>query len=92
MIIKKENQDFDVKPGETFYVNSGFTSRLMKFKACLITHKETQQKEEEDLSYKLDADRWNLLEATIVRIMKTRKRLEHNELVSETMRIVNGIF
>lgn len=92
IILKKENQEFNARSGETFYVNESFSSRLLKFKACLINHKETQQKEEEDISNKLDADRKNLLEATIVRIMKTRKRIEHNELVSETMRIVNQIF
>jgi cullin 3 len=92
IILKKENQEFNAKPGETFYVNDGFVSRLLKFKAALINHKETVQKEEEDISSKLDADRRNLLEATIVRILKTRKTITHSELVSETMRIVNNIF
>lgn len=33
--------------------------------------KENQKKETEDLTFKTDADRRNLLEATIVKIMKT---------------------
>jgi hypothetical protein len=39
---------------------------LLKFKALLLNQKESQKKEEDDISCKLDADRKNLMEATIV--------------------------
>jgi cullin 3 len=32
------------------------------------------------------------MEATIVWIMKTRKWIDHNELISEVLRIVSGVF
>jgi len=52
--------------------------------------KENQKKETEDLTFKTDADRRNLLEATIVKIMKTWKWLEHNELIGEVIRLVSN--
>lgn len=58
----------------------------------LLNQKESQKKEEDDISCKLDADRKNLMEATIVWIMKTRKWIDHNELISEVLRIVSGVF
>ena len=62
---------------------------MLKFKALLITTKENQKKEQDDITFKTDADRRNLLEATIVKIMKTWKWLEHNELIGEVIRLVS---
>lgn len=50
------------------------------------------KKEEEEISQRLSDDRKDLIEATIVRIMKSRKSCIHNDLISEVMKITSEIF
>lgn len=93
MIVKETpDEEIDVKPSDVLIINDSFNSRLIKFKAPLINTKDNQKKETQDITFKTEADRWNLLEATIVKIMKTWKWLEHNELISEVMRLVSNNF
>lgn len=37
----------------------------------------------------MDEDRRHMVEATIVKVMKTRRRLDHNTLVAETVKILS---
>jgi len=72
MLVKQTPDDIlDVKPTDVLIVNEHFTTRLIKFKAPLINSKEQIKKETEDITFKTDSDRRNLLEATIVKIMKS---------------------
>ena len=40
--------------------------------------KETKMQEKTEIAEKVDEDRRHLVEATIVKVMKTRRKLEHN--------------
>ena len=51
--------------------------------------KETKVIEKNDISEKVDEDRRHMVEATIVKVMKTRRKLDHNQLVAETSRILS---
>ena len=44
--------------------------------------------EKNDVSEKVDEDRRHMVEASIVKVMKTRRRLEHNALIVETSKIL----
>jgi cullin 3 len=57
----------------------------------LIVLKETSD-ESVTLPSTVEAERKLLLEATIVRVMKTRKTLNHNQLVEEITRQVSNRF
>lgn len=93
IIVKQTpDEEADVKAQDILIINESFNSWLIKFKAPLMNTKENQKKETEDITFKTDADWRNLLEATIVKIMKTRKRLEHNELIGEVIRLVSNQF
>jgi cullin 3 len=41
---------------------------------------------------KVDEDRRHMVEAMIVKVMKTRRKLEHNALVAETTKILSQKF
>ena len=44
--------------------------------------------EKNDVSEKVDEDRRHMVEASIVKVMKTRRRIDHNTLVVETSKIL----
>lgn len=44
------------------------------------------------MSEKVDEDRRHMVEATIVKVMKTRRRIEHNALITECTKILSNKF
>ncbi|XP_046919224.2 cullin 2 [Dermatophagoides farinae] len=68
-----------------FLLNKNFASKRMKFKINVPPPKEIQQKEAEQQNASVEEDRKMFLQAAIVRIMKTRKRLRHNALIEEVI-------
>jgi cullin 1 len=64
---------------DSFSINETFTSQLKKVKLPLPALEEFFSKE------KVIEDRSIAIEAAIVRIMKSRKQLEHNALVQEVI-------
>jgi cullin 1 len=65
------------KDEDVFSVNSTFSSKSLRFKLLmpvLTVHKSNQN---------IDKEREHVIEACIVRIMKARKTLPHNELMSD---------
>lgn len=65
------------------YKSKKFKQNIMNFKA---KNKENVRKEEKE---KIHFDRNLIIQSAIVRIMKTRKTLEHNQLVSQTVSLVD---
>jgi cullin-4 len=85
-IERKEIADTDI-----FYFNEKFTSKKVRIKINQIQLKETrveQQKTQEAVFQ----DRIGQVDAALVRIMKTRKTLHHNDLVTEVINILRFPF
>jgi cullin 3 len=91
-LLTKSTPEFSLSPGDVLALNPDFKSRLMKFKIPLLSAKDQVGKETTKINENLSEDRRHMVEATIVRIMKTRKRLDHNELITEVLKIVSEIF
>ncbi|KAJ3257177.1 hypothetical protein HK103_004875 [Boothiomyces macroporosus] len=80
-------QTLSLAQDDTFQFNTQFTSPLSKIKILTISSAEnaTDKQERQQTLDKVNEDRKHQIEASIVRIMKSRKTLEHNVLVSQVI-------
>jgi len=64
----------------------GYTNKRTKLRITSALQKETPQEVEQTVN-SVEDDRKTYLQAAIVRIMKSRKILRHNQLVNEVSKI-----
>ncbi|KAI1393955.1 Cullin-domain-containing protein [Hypoxylon trugodes] len=78
-------------PGKTFDLNYDFKSK--KIRVNLNVGTKTEQKQEEaDTNKTIEEDRQLVLQSAIVRIMKARKKMKHNQLVGECINQIKSRF
>lgn len=82
-ILIKTPKSKEIEASHTFAVNDSFTSRLHRVKIQSVAAKGESEPERKETRSKVDEDRKHEIEAAIVRIMKARKRMQHNVLVAE---------
>ncbi|XP_047105774.1 cullin-3 [Schistocerca piceifrons] len=82
-VLIKNPKTKDIEPNHLFYVNDSFTSKLHRVKIQTVAAKGESEPERRETRNKVDEDRKHEIEAAIVRIMKARKRMTHNVLVTE---------
>lgn len=82
-ILTKKPIAKEILPTDTFGVNNSFTSKLFRVKINTVSAKGESDPERQETRVKVDDDRKHEIEAAIVRIMKSRKNMQHNLLVSE---------
>ena len=78
-LLKKSNNDNVISSNETFYINDDFKHDIKRIKlSCPSLDIKNNVKEN-----KVNIDRVQLIDSVIVRLLKSRKTLEHNILISE---------
>lgn len=82
-ILIKNPKTKEIESSHEFYVNDSFTSKLHRVKIQTVAAKGESEPERRETRNKVDEDRKHEIEAAIVRIMKSRKRMAHNILVTE---------
>ncbi|XP_063913402.1 cullin-3 isoform X2 [Zophobas morio] len=82
-ILIKNPKTKEIESNHEFYVNDSFTSKLHRVKIQTVAAKGESEPERRETRNKVDEDRKHEIEAAIVRIMKSRKRMPHNILVTE---------
>uniref|UniRef100_A0A670Z3C9 Cullin-4B n=1 Tax=Pseudonaja textilis TaxID=8673 RepID=A0A670Z3C9_PSETE len=81
-VLAKGPKGKDVEDGDKFTCNDDFRHKLFRIKINQIQMKETVE-EQASTTERVFQDRQYQIDAAIVRIMKMRKTLTHNLLVSE---------
>ncbi|KAJ8309854.1 hypothetical protein KUTeg_011719 [Tegillarca granosa] len=81
-VLQKSPKGKDIEDGDKFTFNDDFKHKLFRIKINQIQMKETQE-ENTSTTERVFQDRQYQVDAAIVRIMKTRKTLSHNLLISE---------
>jgi|MDTE01.2.fsa_nt_gb cullin 3 len=106
-LLVKDSKVKGISETDSFAFNKAFQSKQSHVKIPMIALKEVTGADDngslndngdgngsngQSISAAVEKDRAILVEASIVRIMKTRKTMMHNELLAEVVRQVSGRF
>jgi len=88
-ILLKEPRTKNFAPDDVFSFNAQFKSKLIRVKVKPVSDAENQRIV---IKTKVAEDRKLLIEAAVVRVMKARNRVNHNNLVSEVIQQLSSRF
>ncbi|KAJ2485741.1 hypothetical protein EV174_001529 [Coemansia sp. RSA 2320] len=86
-ILNKTPKSRDVSPSDIFTFNTEFKAPQYRIRVPVVSARSSVESEKEKAASQaaIGQERMYLIEATIVRIMKTRKQMVHDALVNETI-------
>jgi len=92
-ILVKTPKSKEIEPSHSFQINDSFSSAFHRIKIQQASARQGEaEPERNETRKKVDEDRKHEIEACIVRIMKSRKQLNHNQLVTEVVEQLNKRF
>lgn len=91
-LLSKTPNTKDFSSSDTYSLNPSFKQNMHKIRIPVAHAKENKSAEKQEVSDKVDEDRRHMVEATIVKVMKTRRRIEHNGLLTECTKILSQKF
>ncbi|KAL8823898.1 MAG: hypothetical protein Q9170_008294 [Blastenia crenularia] len=93
-ILVKEPMSKDVKRDDKFYFNEKFTSQFQRIKVGVVAsgNKVEDRDERQETEKRIDLERGQTIEAAIVRTMKQRKELKHQQLITEVIQQLSSRF
>ena len=95
-VLRKEPMSKDIKPTDKFLFNEDFTSQFLKIKVNVVAggggNRIENQDERRKTQERTERERGIVIEAAIVRIMKSRKSLSHSQLMTETLAQISSRF
>jgi hypothetical protein len=86
-LLNKQSRGKVLEENEPLTVNADFQCRNIRVNFIPKRPKQSDEDKKED-DVQVTQERKHVLDAVIVRIMKARKTLRHQELISESMRQV----
>jgi cullin-4 len=84
--LRKTPAGREIDAADTFVINAKFTHALYQVKINQVQLKETKE-ENKETHERVAQDRELETQAAIVRIMKSKQRVGHNELMSEVINV-----
>ncbi|KAL8873596.1 MAG: hypothetical protein Q9174_000962 [Haloplaca sp. 1 TL-2023] len=93
-ILVKEPMSKDVRKDDKFYFNEKFTSPFQRIKIGVVAsgNKVEDRDERKETEERVDLERGQTVEAAIVRTMKQRKELKHQQLITEVIQQLSARF
>ncbi|ROV96544.1 hypothetical protein VMCG_07757 [Cytospora schulzeri] len=93
-VLLKEPMTKTIKPDDRFTYNNSFISKQVKIRAPIVSaHSKVEGDDErKETEKKNDQSRLAIVDAAIVRIMKARKELAHNLLITEVVNVLSSRF
>ncbi|KAK3260197.1 Cullin-3A, partial [Cymbomonas tetramitiformis] len=91
-VLRKEPMSKEISEEDVFHFNEKFTSKLVKVKIGTVAAQKESEPEKQETRHKVEEDRKPQIEAAIVRIMKARRQLEHNNVIAEVTKQLSQRF
>jgi cullin 3 len=91
-ILQKNPVGKEFKMEDQLKVNFSYHNNLIKIKVPVMHSKTQKSNEAAEVQEKVEEDRKHMIEATIVKVMKSRRRLSHNDLITEATKILSAKF
>lgn len=91
-VLRKEPMSKDIGEDDIFLVNEKFTSKFYKVKIGTVVAQKESEPEKQETRQRVEEDRKPQIEAAIVRIMKARRVLDHNNIIAEVIKQLQSRF
>ncbi|KAJ7974421.1 Cullin [Quillaja saponaria] len=91
-VLVKEPMSKDIADDDTFFFNDKFTSKFFKVKIGTVVAQRESEPENLESRQRVEEDRKPQIEASIVRIMKSRRTLDHNNIIAEVTKQLQSRF
>ncbi|XP_076891601.1 cullin-3A-like [Bidens hawaiensis] len=91
-VLRKEPMSKDISETDYFFFNDKFTSKFYKVKIGMVAAQKESEPEKQETRQRVEEDRKPQIEAAIVRVMKARRVLDHNNIVAEVTRQLQSRF
>ncbi|CAI2348285.1 unnamed protein product [Caenorhabditis sp. 36 PRJEB53466] len=87
-----ELQGEEIPMSATVSLNLAYTNKKVRVDLSKLSIKQEQIRDTEHVQKNVEEDRKSVISACIVRIMKTRKRISHQQLMTEVIAQLSGRF
>ncbi|KAH7431373.1 hypothetical protein KP509_08G045100 [Ceratopteris richardii] len=91
-VLQKDPMSREINEDDVFIFNENFSSKFFKVKISTVAAQKENEPEKQETRQKVEEDRKPQIEAAIVRIMKSRRILDHNNIVSEVTKQLQSRF
>ncbi|KEH24997.1 cullin 3B [Medicago truncatula] len=91
-VLRKEPMSKDISEDDVFFFNEKFTSKLFKVKIGTVVAQRETEPENIETRQRVEEDRKPQIESAIVRVMKSRRVLEHNNVIAEVTKQLQARF
>ncbi|GJJ08693.1 hypothetical protein Clacol_002912 [Clathrus columnatus] len=91
-VLKKHPPSRDISSDDSFTFNEDFTAPLQRIKIGTIATKVESTEERRETRDRVEEERKHQIDACVVRIMKDRKQMSHNDLLTEVVRQLSSRF
>ncbi|KAL2484611.1 Cullin-3A [Abeliophyllum distichum] len=91
-VLRKEPTSKNIEEDDAFSVNDKFTSKLRKVKIRTVVAQKESESEKQETRQRVEEARKPQIDAAIVRIMKSRKVLDHKNVIAEVTKQLQSRF